>query len=127
MFGMAKKVLIIEDNKHLREILASVLHSSGYETLEAATAAQGLEKAAMERPDVILLDLDLPDITGIDAARALKKNPTTAGIPIIACSALSGWEWREEALRAGVADYLQKPISFALIRAKIEEFILFER
>jgi two-component system, cell cycle response regulator DivK len=124
---MAKKILIVEDNKHLREILASVLHSSGYTMLEAATGAQGIEKAVAEKPNLILLDLDLPDITGIDAARVLKNNPATAEIPIIACSALSGSEWREEALRAGIADYLQKPISLAMIKAKIEEFIRFER
>ena len=124
---MAKKILIVEDNQHLREILASVLHTSGYTILEAATGAQGIEKAVAEKPNLIILDLDLPDITGIDAARTLKNNPMTAEIPIIACSALSGSEWREEAMRAGIADYLQKPISLALIKEKIEEYILFER
>ena len=124
---MAKKILIVEDNQHLREILASVLHTSGYAILEAATGAQGIEKAVAEKPNLIILDLDLPDITGIDAARTLKNNPTTADIPIIACSALSGAEWREEALRVGIIDYLQKPISLAVIKEKIEEYILFER
>lgn len=124
---MANKVLIVEDNEHLREILSSVLQYSGYTVSVAATGNQAIEKAVLTEPNVILLDLDLPDISGVDAARAIKKNPQSAHIPIIACSALSGAEWKEQALRAGMVDYLQKPIPFAVIKAKIEEFILRER
>ena len=124
---MPKKVLIIEDNRHLREILASILHTSGYVIMEAATGLQGIETALVEQPSLILLDLDLPDITGVETARVLKQNPLTAGIPIVACSAMSGSEWRDIALRAGMDDYLQKPISLAIIKAKIEQYTLFER
>ena len=124
---MPKKVLIVEDNKYLREILASILHSSGYVIMEAATGLQGVEIALAEQPTLILLDLDLPDITGIETARVLKQNPLTTDIPIIACSAMSGSEWRDVALGAGIADYLQKPISLAIIKAKIEQYTLFER
>jgi CheY-like chemotaxis protein len=124
---MPKKVLIVEDNKYLREILASILHSSGYVIMEAATGLQGVEIALAEQPTLILLDLDLPDITGIETARVLKENPLTTDIPIIACSAMSGSEWRDVALRAGIVDYLQKPISLAIIKAKIEQYTLFER
>ena len=124
---MPKKLLIIEDNRHLREILASILHSSGYVILEAATGLRGIETALAEQPALILLDLDLPDITGIETARVLKENPLTADIPIVACSAMSGSEWRDIALRAGMADYLQKPISLAIIKAKIEKYTLLER
>jgi two-component system cell cycle response regulator DivK len=124
---MPKKVLIVEDNRYLREILASILHSSGYVIMEAATGLQGIEIALAEQPTLILLDLDLHDITGIETARVLKENPLTTDIPIIACSAMSGSEWRDVALRVGIADYLQKPISLAIIKAKIEQYTLFER
>jgi CheY-like chemotaxis protein len=124
---MPKKVLIVEDNRYLREILASILHSSGYVIMEAATGLQGIEVALAEQPTLILLDLDLPDINGIETARVLKENPLTTDIPIIACSAMSGSEWRDVALRAGIVDYLQKPISLAIIKAKIEQYTLFER
>jgi len=124
---MPKKILIVEDNRYLREILASILHSSGYVIMEAATGLQGVEIALAEQPTLILLDLDLPDITGIETARVLKENPLTTDIPIIACSAMSGSEWRDVALRAGIVDYLQKPISLAIIKAKIEQYTLFER
>ncbi len=121
---MAKSVLIIEDNEHVREIFVSMLQSAGYEMLDAGTGAQGIEKALSAKPNLILLDLDLPDMTGMDTARAIRKNSTTAHIPIIACSAWSGREWREEALRAGMVEYLQKPIPSELIKAKVKEFIL---
>lgn len=124
---MAKTVLIVEDNQHLREILASFLGSFGYVVAEASTAQEGITKATSGRPDLILLDLDLPDMKGTDAAQAIKKNPMTAHIPIIGCSAFFGPEWRAEALRAGMVDYLLKPISAAVIKAKIEKFILAER
>lgn len=124
---MTKTVLIVDDNEHLRRILASILGASGYEVLEAGSGSQAIEKAISAKPSLILLDLDLPDITGIDAARALKNNPKTALIPIIACSAFFETDLREKALCAGMVDYLQKPISSDIIKAKIGEFILFER
>lgn len=124
---MAKTVLIVEDNQHLREILGAFLGSSGYTIAEAATAREGIAKAASANPDLILLDLDLPDMKGTDAAQAIKKNPKTADIPIIGCSAFFGPEWRAEALRAGMVDYLLKPISAAVIKAKIEKLLLVER
>lgn len=124
---MPKKLLIIEDNRHLREILASILHTSGYVIMEAATGIRGIETALAEQPSLILLDLDLPDISGIETARVLKQNPVTTAIPIVACSAMSGSEWRDIALSAGMDDYLQKPISLAIIKAKIEQYTLFER
>lgn len=120
---MTKTVLIVDDNEHLREILASILRYSGYETVEAGTGTQAIQKAAAAHPNVILLDLDLPDIKGMDVARKIKKTPAMAHIPIIACSASSGWEWRDEALRAGMVEYLQKPISFAAMKAIIDQFI----
>jgi CheY-like chemotaxis protein len=121
---MAKSVLIIEDNEHVREIFVSMLRSAGYEMLDAGTGTQGIEKALSAKLNLILLDLDLPDMTGMDTAKAIRKNSTTAHIPIIACSAWSGREWREEALRAGMVEYLQKPIPSELIKAKVREFIL---
>ena len=120
---MAKRVLIVDDNEHLRVILASILRYSGYEILEAESGTQAIEKALSAKPNLILLDLDLTDMSGLDAARVIRKNSTTASIPIIACSAWSGKEWREKALRAGMVDYLEKPIPSELIKAKIEQFI----
>ena len=121
---MAKTVLIVDDNQHLREILASILRHSGYQPLEAATGKEAIRKAVAEKPQVILLDLDLPDIKGLDVARTIKATAGSSHIPIVACSASSDWECRDEALHAGMSEYLQKPITFAAIKAVIDKFIL---
>ena len=120
---MAKIILIVDDDEHLREILATMLRFSGYEIAEAATGAEAVNKAVSVKPDLILLDIYLPDIKGPEVARAIKNNPTSAHIPIIGCSAHFGSEYRKDALEAGMVDYLVKPISLETIQAKIEEFI----
>jgi CheY-like chemotaxis protein len=124
---MTRNVLIVDDNEHLRDILAAILHSSGYEISKAASGIEAIEKALSARPHLILLDLDLPDMKGTAVALAIRKNAMTAHIPIIGCSAFFGPEWRTEALRCGMVDYLLKPISAALIKEKIEKFILNDR
>ena len=121
---MEKNILVVDDNKDLRQIFALIVRFSGYQISEAGSGSEAIEKAVFAKPSLILLDLGLPDMTGIDAARAIKKNRMTADIPIIACSAYPRGEKMEEALRAGMVDYLQKPILAALMKAKIEEFIL---
>ena len=120
---MAKRILIVEDNEDSRFILVATLRGLGYETIEAETGTKGVEKALTEKPDLIVMDLGLPDITGIDAARGLKNNLITAHIPIIAHSAWSSGQWKEEALKVGMACYLEKPASRELMKATIEKFL----
>ena len=122
---MAKRILIVDDNEHLRQILSSILRFSGYEISEAGTGTQAIEKAVSAKPNLILLDLNLPDMTGVDVSKATCKDQRTAGIPIVGCSAYLGLEWRKVALRAGMVDYLEKPISAAAIEA-VEQLILSE-
>jgi CheY-like chemotaxis protein len=123
---MAKNVLIVDDNEHLRRILALFLQSRGYATSEAESGHEAIETAIAVKPNLIILDLTLPDMNGTDVARALRKCPTTARIPIVGCSAYFGSELRQEALRAGMADYLQKPISATAIETVVEQLILSE-
>jgi two-component system, OmpR family, response regulator len=122
----AKHLLIVEDDPHLRRILAGSLEHHGYTISEAATGQEAIEKAINAKPKLILLDLTLPDMTGTEAARALKQNPQTAHIPIVGCSAYFGPEWRDQALRSGMVDYVQKPVPLRDIEAVIEQFILLE-
>ena len=124
---MAKNVLIVDDNEHLRQILASVLRNFGYEVSEAATGDQAIASAISLNPHLILMDLDLPDMSGAEVARAIRNYSAMSDVPIIGCSAYIGWEFREEALRAGMVDYLEKPISPSIIQARIQQFILAER
>ena len=121
---MTKNILVVEDNEDLRRMLVMILRLSGYEVSEAGSGREAIEKAALVKPNLILLDLCLPDMNGIAAVRAIKKNRLTTNVPIFACSAFPPGEEMDEALRAGCVDYLQKPIPAALIKAKIQEFIL---
>ncbi|HEU4342290.1 MAG TPA: response regulator [Candidatus Binatia bacterium] len=121
---MPKKILVVEDYADSRSMLAYLLQSLGYETTEAASGTQALERAVSDKPHLILMDVALPGMTGIDAAKALKQNSTTAHIPIIAYSALGSRQWREKALDAGMVEYLAKPVSVDLIKQTIEKHIL---
>jgi two-component system, cell cycle response regulator DivK len=121
---MAQRILLVEDHKDALSILVLVLRSLGYETIEARTGAEGVEKALFDNPNLIVMDMSLPDMTGIDAARAIKKNPSTVGLPIIAYSAWSTRTWMEQAASAGIAAYLIKPVPMTLMKETIEKFIL---
>jgi two-component system, cell cycle response regulator DivK len=103
-------VLIVDDNDKNRKLARDVLRVAGFQTLEAASGAEAMALAAERLPDVILMDLRLPDIDGTEAARRLGDEPLTASIPIVALSSLpieEGGDWLEAARFAG---WLEKPI-----------------
>ena len=120
---MAGVVLIVDDNEHLRTIAALTLHSHGYEIVEATTKQEAIEKTLPKHPNLILLDIDLPDTRGTKVARAIKRDPTAHDIPIIGWSALFGRDFRQTALDAGMAEYFVKPVSPALLLETIAQFI----
>jgi len=121
---MTNSILIVDNNEDLRKLLAWLLQPRGYETLQAVTGREAIEKALVAQPSLILLDIRLPDMNGVDAARAIKKDQRTALIPIVGWSAYLGEHWREEALRAGMVAYMEKPLSAPVIEATIKQFIL---
>jgi two-component system chemotaxis response regulator CheY len=108
---MAAKILIVEDNSRLAESMAVYLNEAGYETSWARNSAQGIRKALSEGPDLIITDLNLPDMIATEAITILKNEPTTSGIPVVVLTAESGRQWKTKALKAGAAAYLLKPIS----------------
>ena len=110
---MRQKILIIEDNSDLSQLLALYLSNAGYEISRARNLTEGISKALAERPDLIITDLYLPDMTAVEATVRLKQDPATSGIPIVVLSAMILGEWKTKALKAGVAKYLIKPISRA--------------
>src|SRR6266478_4061578 len=119
-----KRILVVDDCDDSRSILGVILHRSwGYETIEAATGNEAIQKAISEKPDLIIMDLGLPEISGVDATKAIKENSSTANIPIIAHTVWPADSCKEEALNAGMVDYLEKPVSMALMKTTIEKFI----
>jgi two-component system cell cycle response regulator DivK len=112
----AKTILYVEDNELNRKMLRHLLRGTSYRLIEAPDGEAGMTMARAQRPDLILMDVQLPKISGIEATRALRAEPATAGTPIIAITsfALSGDEQRAKA--AGASAYLAKPYSpFALL------------
>ena len=108
---MTQKILVVEDNSDLSQLLALYLGNAGYEISQAKNLKQGISKALAERPNLIITDLYLPDMTAVEATVVLKQDPATSGIPIIVLTAVTVGEWQTKALKAGVAKYLIKPIS----------------
>jgi CheY-like chemotaxis protein len=106
---LAAKVLIVEDDADCRDVLCIHLKFAGYEVAEASDAEAGFEKALAEGPDLIIMDLALPGVNGIDATRRLKQDPKTTRIPVIAYTVWDEMALRIEAERAGVAAFLRKP------------------
>jgi two-component system cell cycle response regulator DivK len=115
-------VLVVDDNPANRKLARDVLGAAGLRTLGAATGAEGIALAAEHVPDVILLDLRLPDMPGAGVARRLKEDDVTARIPVVAMTALSlegHGEWLEE---AGFAGYLDKPIRVSTFPDQVRRF-----
>ena len=104
-------VLIVDDNEKNRKLARDVLRAAGFRTLEAESGGDGVALAAEHLPDVILMDVRLPDMDGTEAARALGGDVRTARIPVVALSALRLEGGGDRLLAAGFAGYLEKPIS----------------
>ena len=103
-----KKILIIEDDKFLRELITRKLEKEGYETSQAVDGEDGFKKVSSEKPDLILLDLILPGIDGFDVLSIIKKDDQLSGIPVIILSNLGQKEDVERGLNLGAIDYLIK-------------------
>jgi CheY-like chemotaxis protein len=119
----ALTVLLVEDNDSNRDMLSRRLHKRGYRVLLAASGLQALALAKTECPEIILMDLRLPDISGRDVARRLKIDPMTSAIPIIAISAHAQDTDRAAALACGCDDYEAKPVDLARLLEKMQRVL----
>jgi two-component system, cell cycle response regulator DivK len=105
-----EKILLVEDNPVNRRLAVFLLRSQGYEVREATTALEALEMLEKERPDLIVMDIQLPGMDGLEVTRKLKAQPATADIPVIAVTSYAMKGDREKALAAGCVGYVTKPI-----------------
>ena len=115
---MKKKILIAEDDLALNRILQLLLKGR-YDTIRAMNGKEAVEIATTQKPDLILMDIVLPVMNGYLATRLIRRNPKTHSIPVIAVTALTSSEEREECFKSGCNDYLSKPYTFDQLSPRI--------
>jgi two-component system cell cycle response regulator DivK len=116
-------ILIVEDNEKNMKLVRDVLQFKGYQTLEAATATEGLRLAREARPDLVLMDIQLPDIDGIAALTRLRADPQTQKMPVVAVSASVMPDDRQRIIASGFDAYITKPINVKSFIETVERFI----
>jgi two-component system, cell cycle response regulator DivK len=115
---LGERILIVEDNEKNMKLVRDVLQATGYRTLEATTGEEGVELALSQAPALVLMDVQLPGIDGVEALERLRQNERTASIPVLALTAQAMSGDRERFLEAGFDGYLAKPVDVgALIEA----------
>lgn len=117
------KILIVEDNELSRDMLSRRLRRKGFEVLVATDGQEGIAMAQRELPDLVLMDLSLPDLDGWEATRRLKKDAKTQHIPVIALTAHAMSGDREKAIDAGCDEYDTKPIDLRRLLSKMIRFV----
>jgi two-component system, cell cycle response regulator DivK len=120
---MSKRILVVEDQEDNRQIIRDMLSTTDYQITEAVNGEEALAAVAKERPDLILMDIQMPILDGYEATRRIKANPALSSIPIIAVTsyALSGDD--QKARAAGCDDYVPKPYSPRQLLAKIRQYL----
>ena len=117
------KLLLVEDNEMNRDMLSRRLTKKGHEVVIAVDGVEGVAMARAERPDLILMDMSLPVMHGWDATRALKQDPDTQAIPVVALTAHAMSGDREKALEAGCDEFETKPVELPRLLEKIERLL----
>jgi CheY-like chemotaxis protein len=120
---MTRVILVVEDNERNLKLLRDVLEYAGYEVRAAQTAEDGIALAVSKPPDLVLMDLQLPGIDGMEALRRLREDPRTAAIPVVAVTAQAMRQDRERALAAGFDGYVEKPISVRAFLDQVGRFL----
>ena len=120
---MTPVILVVEDNERNLKLLRDVLTYAGYDVRAARTAEDGLSLAIDDPPDLVLMDIELPGMDGAEALVRLRESPRTAGVPVVAVTALAMKQDRERLLGAGFDGYLEKPISVRALPRQVEEFL----
>ena len=116
-------ILIVEDNEKNRKLVRDVLQFKGYETIDVETGEEGLRLAQDRRPALILMDIRLPGIDGIEALRRLRADPTTQSIPVMAMTASIMTAGREEMRAVGFDEYQSKPLQVTAFLAAVEQLL----
>jgi two-component system cell cycle response regulator DivK len=116
------KILIVDDNNDSLEILSLRVTKFGYEAIKARNSKEAIACAEAQPPDLIFMDMNLPDVDGVKTTAILKQNAKTSHIPVVAVTGWMSELWREKALKVGIVGYLLKPVAPQTLKQTIEEF-----
>lgn len=120
---MKPKILLIEDNEQNRYLATFLLEKRGYQVLAALDGFQGIEMAEKEKPDLVLLDIQLPGMDGYEVARKLRQNPALSATPIVAVTSYAMTGDKEKTIAAGCNGYIEKPINPDTFGYEISRFL----
>jgi two-component system cell cycle response regulator DivK len=120
---MSTRILLVEDNPKNLKLVRDVLEYSGYDVVEATCGEDGVRLARETSPDLILMDLQLPGIDGVEALRQIKANGHNPGVPVVAVTAFAMPADRERAFSSGFSGYVKKPISVRVLLQEVADFI----
>lgn len=115
------KILVAEDHLDSRDALRALLEAFGYQVIEAVNGREAVAKALAERPDLILMDIMMPELDGFEATRQLRRHAQTSQTPIIAVTAMEGAH--QLAIQAGANDYVRKPVDIRRLVAKVHDWL----
>lgn len=118
-----KRILVIEDNETNIYLIGFILKKNGHEVIEARTGEEGVELAIKEKPDLILMDIQLPGIDGLEVTRRIRESEADEEVPIIALTSYAMTGDREKALKAGCTGYIEKPINPDTFMIEIEKYL----
>ena len=117
------KILVVDDEPNIREFLHSVLTEDGYEVITASDGLEALSIAVEQQPDLVLLDIMMPNLDGMETCRRLRAQPATRNVRIIILTAYNQRERLEESIRAGADDFLGKPVDLTELRVRIRSML----
>ena len=118
-----KRILVVEDNETNMYLISFILKSRGYEIIEAKSGEEGVDIAIKERPDLILMDIQLPGIDGLEATKRIRRSEAAREIPIVALTSYAMTGDREKSLSAGCTGYIEKPVNPDTILGEIEKYL----
>ncbi len=118
-----KKILVVEDNEKSMYLISFILKNNSYEVIEATSGEQCVELAIKEKPDLILMDIQLPGIDGLEATKRIRASKADGEIPIIALTSYAMTGDREKAMEAGCTGYIEKPINPDTVLSEIEKYL----
>jgi two-component system, cell cycle response regulator DivK len=118
-----KKILVVEDNEKNMYLISFIIEKMGHEAIKACTGEVGVELALKEQPDLILMDIQLPGIDGLETTRRIRASKAGRDVPIIALTSYAMTGDRDTALKAGCTGYIEKPINPETIMGEIEKYL----